>query len=114
MLRRRFFTRLALASLVVLVAEVFAARITASKYDNATGLVVAPGYQIVIANCTACHSARIIIQQGMNRDNWRETIEWMQNEQGLWPISAPTLAEMLNYLATHYGPTRPHFSPTQP
>ena len=79
------------------------------EYDSATGLVVAPGHRLVVAHCTACHSAKIIIQQGLTLDGWGELIEWMQEEQGLWPIDDESLASILNYLATHYSTDRKHF-----
>ena len=124
-MRRRFFGRTAPVVLAMAVAVVAAVAVvvelafaadatTTSEYDSTTGLVIAPGYKVVTAHCIACHSARIIIQQGMDRDHWRETVEWMQEEQGLWPIPEPMLTQILDYLATHYGPARPHFSPSQP
>ena len=81
----------------------------AQEYDPATGFFVAPGYELVIGNCIACHSARLVTQQGLTRDGWAQTIEWMQAEQGLWPIADDSLSRILDYLSTHYGPARPHF-----
>lgn len=36
-------------------------------------------------------------------------IEWMQEEQGLWPIDEASLAQIIAYLAAHYGAERPHW-----
>lgn len=80
-----------------------------SDYDPVTGLFAAPGYRLVVAHCTACHSARLITQQGATEQGWREMIEWMQEEQGLWPIDEASLAQIIAYLAAHYGPERPHW-----
>lgn len=115
MRRRAFIFAAALAAAVAAAtaASVATAASAAGEYDPASGLFIAPGYQAVAVNCLACHSARIIIQQGLSRDKWEDTIEWMQEEQGLWPIPAPTLGEILDYLAAHYGPSRPHFSPAK-
>lgn len=80
-----------------------------ADYDERTGLFVAPGMDQVAAHCTPCHSARLVTQQGQTRDGWLQLIEWMQEEQGLWPIPEESLNEMLAYLAEHYGPGRPHY-----
>ncbi|WP_424947071.1 hypothetical protein [Candidatus Spongiihabitans sp.] len=82
-----------------------------SAYDNATGLFIAPGYRAVIAHCTACHSAKLITQQGASYESWNETIIWMQEEQGLWHIDEVPLTEILLYLSTHYGEDRLHWRP---
>lgn len=91
------------------VALSAAAAAAQSGYDPVTGLFVAPGHRLVAAHCTACHSARLITQQGATEQGWREMIEWMQDEQGLWPIDEASLAQIIAYLATHYGPDRPHW-----
>lgn len=62
-----------------------------------------------IAHCTACHSARLVTQQGQTREGWLNLIVWMQEEQGLWPIPEESLETLLAYLAENYGPERPHF-----
>ena len=57
-------------------------------YDPMTGLVISENYDIVRAHCTACHSAKLVTQNRMTRENWLETIRWMQRSQGLWPLGA--------------------------
>jgi len=73
-------------------------------YDEQTGFVIDTGFELVKANCTACHSAALVTQNRMSRDTWLETIRWMQQTQGLWPLvdSEPVI---LDYLAKHYSPT---------
>jgi hypothetical protein len=68
-----------------------------------TGLVDAPGHMMVMAHCTACHSAALISQNRMSRERWLETIKWMQRTQKLWPLgdAEPVI---LDYLNTWYGP----------
>jgi len=67
------------------------------------GLVEAEGVQWVRAHCTACHSPALVVQQGMSRERWQHTIEWMQETQNLWPIPDVQLNPLLDYLATNYG-----------
>ena len=79
-----------------------------AEYD-AHGLFIAPGGEWVAAHCTVCHSAKLIIQQGASYEGWRDIIESMQDEQGLWEIPPAQLEAMLDYLAAHYGEERPHW-----
>lgn len=69
----------------------------------ATGLIVAEGFEIVRAQCTACHSGKLVAQNRATRDGWKEMITWMQQTQGLWPLgeNEPII---LDYLAANYGP----------
>jgi hypothetical protein len=73
--------------------------------DKDTGFVIDTGFELVRANCTACHSAGLVIQNRMNRDTWLDTIRWMQKTQGLWPLGDNENA-ILDYLAKHYSPTK--------
>jgi hypothetical protein len=72
-------------------------------YDPITGFVVSENYEIVRAHCTACHSAKLVTQNRMTRDNWLETIRWMQKSQGLWPLGVQE-QKILDYLESHYSP----------
>lgn len=72
--------------------------------DPQTGLIVAKGVENVIANCTACHSAKFIILQRGNRKTWKDMIVWMQETQGLWEFDPATEKSILDYLATNYAP----------
>jgi hypothetical protein len=75
----------------------------AREVDPDTGLVIAPGYEQVRAQCTICHSARLVTQNRANRAGWLQMIRWMQESQGLWPLGdAEPL--ILDYLEQNYGP----------
>ena len=75
----------------------------ATEIDPDTSLVVADGYAQVKAQCTACHSGRLVAQNRADREGWQQMIRWMQETQGLWPLgdAEPVI---LDYLAEHYGP----------
>lgn len=68
-----------------------------------TGLVYAEGFEEVRGTCTACHSAKLVIQNRATRAGWKDMIRWMQQTQGLWDLgsSEPII---LDYLAKHYAP----------
>lgn len=67
------------------------------------GLPPGPGREVVFGTCQACHSLAIVKQQGLNRETWDETLNWMVEEQGMPPLDPKNLELALDYLATHYG-----------
>ena len=72
-------------------------------------LVAAAGVDDTYAYCTACHSERIVAQQGLERDGWVELLEWMVEEQGMAEIDEPDLGVVLDYLTENYNTDRPNF-----
>ena len=86
----------------------------AAELDPQTGLVIAPGYEVVKVQCTVCHSARLITQGRADREGWLSKIRWMQDTQGLWPLG-PNEPLILDYLAANYAPEdrgrRPQLAP---
>ncbi|WP_256260892.1 cytochrome C [Shewanella sp. NIFS-20-20] len=72
--------------------------------DPVSGLIMAPGWEMVNYQCNACHTTLIIPQNPGNKETWRKTIQWMVDSQGLWDLS-DTWEPVLDYLATHYGET---------
>ncbi len=68
----------------------------------ATELIVDAGWELVQANCIACHSLSLVTQNRMTRSNWISSIRWMQKEQGLWELGdAETV--IVDYLEKNYG-----------
>jgi len=74
----------------------------APSYDS-SGFVDGPGRQTVIAQCTGCHSGRLVQQNRATRDGWESLIRWMQQKQGLWNLTPAVETQVLDYLATYYG-----------
>lgn len=74
-----------------------------AELDKASGLVVAPGWQMVRAHCGACHSLKLVTTQRGDREHWLKLIRWMQETQELWDLPPAIEDQMLDYLATHYG-----------
>ena len=73
-----------------------------SRFE-ASGFPDGPGRALVIANCTACHSGKLVQQNRATRDGWREMIRWMQATQKLWPLGPEVEETILDYLSTQYG-----------
>ena len=68
------------------------------------GLPPGPGREDVFYRCRACHSLMIVKQQGLSRDAWDESLEWMVEEQGMSPIEdESTRNRILEYLSAHFG-----------
>ena len=72
-------------------------------------LVVAEGVEETFDYCNACHSVRLVAQQGLDREDWVELLEWMVDEQGMAEIEEPDLSVVLDYLTTNYNIDRPNF-----
>lgn len=70
-----------------------------------TGLKDAPGLMTVVNNCTNCHSAKLVIQNRMNKERWIATIRWMQETQNLWDLGQNEEI-IVNYLSLNYPPTQ--------
>jgi cytochrome c len=70
---------------------------------------VADGVEETYAYCNACHSERLVAQQGLDRDDWIELLEWMVEEQSMAEIEEPDLSIVLDYLTTNYNIDRPNF-----
>ncbi|WP_194776119.1 cytochrome C [Pararhodonellum marinum] len=68
-----------------------------------TGLIAGEGLTAVIANCTNCHSAKLVTQNRFTAEGWIRVIRWMQETQDLWDLG--TNEELIvAYLAKYYAP----------
>ena len=66
------------------------------------GLPPGEGIDLVLENCTACHSIDIIRKNHMSREAWDKTITWMQEKQGLWKLGKDRKI-ILDYLSKAQG-----------
>lgn len=69
----------------------------------ATGLVAGEGLNMVIANCTGCHSSQLITQNRATREGWIRVIRWMQETQNLWELGENEEV-IVSYLTKYYAP----------
>ena len=77
----------------------------AKEKNNYHGLSPVSGVELVVKNCTVCHSADIILENHMSRKAWDKTITWMQKEQGLWELNKEVRKIILDYLSKTQGIT---------
>jgi hypothetical protein len=78
------------------------------------GLPPGEGRTETFAFCTSCHSTQIIMQQGMSRKKWDETLTWMVEEQGMQPMPPDLRETVLDYLAAQFPPARPNYDQPSP
>ncbi|WP_229247898.1 hypothetical protein [Dyadobacter sandarakinus] len=76
--------------------------------DGESGLALGENMFLVKAQCTICHSSKLILQSQFDRDKWIERIRWMQRTQKLWDLGE-TEKPILDYLVEHYGPNKTGF-----
>ena len=98
---RKFLTTISLTSVLVYSLTL---QSTAAEIDQATGFIIADGWEVVRNNCIACHSAKLITQNHGTRNKWHAIIVWMQKTQGLQMLDADTMHTILTYLTAYYGP----------
>ncbi len=70
-----------------------------------TGFVEGDGLMLVVNNCTNCHSAKLVTQNRMSKEQWSATIRWMQETQNLWDLGKNE-EPIVTYLATYYAPEK--------
>ena len=75
------------------------------KKDLETGLIVDKDLYMVKAQCTSCHSSKLIIANHFTRDGWKQKIRWMQANHNLWDLGE-TEKQVLDYLEKYYAPTQ--------
>ena len=71
--------------------------------DDYGGLPEGEGRDEVYVICSGGHSIKLVVQQGLSRDSWQESLEWMVEEQGMTEMDPETHALVLDYLAEHLG-----------
>lgn len=73
------------------------------KIDAETGLVADPYLSLLKANCTTCHSTKLISQHRFTREGWVGKIRWMQQYHNLWNLGESERV-ILDYLEKYYSP----------
>ncbi|WP_052763664.1 hypothetical protein [Microvirga massiliensis] len=57
--------------------------------------------------CTACHGFKLVSSQGMSRQQWDSTLDWMTERHGMPAVEGADRNRILDYLAEHYPPRAP-------
>ena len=56
--------------------------------------------------CTACHSFRIVAAQGMSRERWDESFDWMLERHNMPDVQGEDRKRILDYLASAFPERR--------
>lgn len=70
-----------------------------------TGLKADVNVELVVMNCTGCHSAKLITQNRATSEGWDNLISWMQETQNLWDLGE-NREKIIRYLSTNYAPDK--------
>ena len=84
----------------------FAVPGAAGADDEYEGLPPGEGREEVLGLCGACHSMKLVTQQGLSRSTWDEVLVLMVEEQEMAELEPEDERLVLNYLAKFYGPDR--------
>jgi hypothetical protein len=72
--------------------------------DPATGMKMAPDWEIVRNHCIICHSSQTFLRQRATEANWTSVLTWMQTNGGLWKLDPAVEKKIVQYLVANYGP----------
>ena len=107
---RRLFLSCALLLLPSLAGAQQAAPHFIPQDENPEDFPAGPGRDDAFYSCTACHGFKLIAQQGMNRRQWEDSLQWMTDRHGMSPLKPNEQKVVLDYLESTYPPrakTRP-------
>jgi cytochrome c len=80
-----------------------AAQAAFNPADPYGGLPQTEGFDLVAAQCSACHSLNVVMQQSLPRERWDALLDWMVARQKMPAPDARTRAAILDYLAQNFG-----------
>ena len=72
--------------------------------DTVESLPDGPGREETFYACAACHGTLIIKQQGMSRELWAASIDFMIEKHGMAKPNDSDRAKILDYLTTQFPP----------
>jgi hypothetical protein len=89
---------------IVAFAQVQQPRTFTPTDESPEDLPAGPGREETFYSCTACHGFKLVSQQGMTRDQWDDSLNWMTARHGMNRIEGDDRKLILDYLAQHYPP----------
>lgn len=95
-------THVAAGSPVHMAAETGAAQ----EEDEYQGLPPGEGRDETLGMCGACHSMKLVVQQGLSRSRWIEVLQYMVDEQEMPELEPEDHKLIVDYLTKFYGPDR--------
>jgi hypothetical protein len=65
-----------------------------------------PGRDETFGFCTGCHNFKLVAAQGLTREGWNDTLDWMTQRQGMADIQGEPRELILDYLAAAFPAQR--------
>jgi hypothetical protein len=103
-LRRAGF---ALGAGIALAASLALAQAPAPSEETPEMFPAGPNRDEAFYACIACHNFKLVAAQGMSRDKWSETLDWMVTKHNMPDITEEDRQKVLDYLATSFPPKAP-------
>jgi len=75
--------------------------------ENPEDYPAGPGRDDTFYACTACHGFRIVAQQGMTRQQWKDSLQWMTDRHKMPPLPEKEEKVVLDYLEATFPPRAP-------
>lgn len=57
--------------------------------------------------CIACHNFKLVAAQGLSREKWGETLDWMVSKHNMPALATDERSKVLDYLAEVFPPKAP-------
>jgi hypothetical protein len=90
--------------LAAFAASLCIAQAHAQQTRTNSGLIESGDWQLVYANCFACHSLALVTAQRGDTSYWRDIVREMQTNRNMWTLAPDMEEKIINYLAEHYPP----------
>ncbi len=66
-----------------------------------------PAREDTVALCSACHNFKLVAAQGMTREQWSGSLDWMTERHNMPALDGDERKAVLDYLETAFPPTPP-------
>ncbi len=83
-----------------------AAQAVTQPAEEETVLPEGHGRAETFGYCIACHSTAIIRRSQFSRAQWDGLMDWMTDKHGMNRLDGELRETIVNYLATHFGPSQ--------
>lgn len=98
---------LALGAGLLLAASLAQAQAPAPAEETPEMFPAGPNRDEAFYACIACHNFKLVAAQGMSRDKWSETLDWMVRKHNMPELAAEEREKVLAYLAQSFPPRAP-------
>lgn len=66
-----------------------------------------PARDDTVALCSACHNFKLVAAQGMTREQWSGSLDWMTERHNMPALEGDERKAVLDYLETAFPPAAP-------